>query len=538
MMTYSRSRPFGSYHSDNSSDMTYRTDYSSNTNFRKMGRMYTSPSLDRITSLDRSRNGLMSRQKSLYDLSNNSDMTSVSISSPISHRNHSFQRMRNSLHALNKMSVPLSMHSLNGHVSYNDNYMKSASHSPTPPRYGESSPMIDRRDFLIGHLSASSPSPTMSRRSKPILSNRSNLSGIRQQWHHNSSTNDVYRPRVRERPLLSKISRILQSRPKSPIISSGISSPSPTKFDGTLTPERRDSSSGIYRNRYVIKFREHNLGQTPSQRRSSITWDLPTTFTNVKTLEQLPISEQSELNQDQEKGVSLDSKCKTEKQEDTTSDALNKTQNLHIIQKEIKNEEMKEKLISDKEILEKTVSYKIELGYSASHKVIDMVPIQTVSNLPKSEPSGTQSGITPEKEKESLKAKDLKVKDVNIKAKSPKKKKVKKKDIIRGDLRYKSFYCDLFSTNALMIKDQVQAEDKQGIDMKTEKIGAKIDEKVVQKVELPIRKDVNDNYKLDLNQKEIIDKTPKRIKFRKYTFDDFNLLKVLGRGSFGKVFEF
>jgi hypothetical protein len=267
---------------------------------------------------------------------------------------------------------------------------------------------------------------------------------------------------------------------------------------------------------------------------------LPTTFTNVKTPEQLPISEQSELNQDQEKGVSLDSKCKTEKQEDTTSDALNKTQNLHIIQKEIKNEEMKEKLISDKEILEKTVSYKIELGYSASHKVNEMVPIQTVSNLPKSEPSGTQSGITPEKENEALKAKDLKVKGVNGKAKSPKKKKVKKKDIIKGDLLYKSIYCDLISTNVLMTKDQTQEEDKQGNDMKTEKIGAKIDEKVVQKVELPVLKDVNDNFinKVDLKQKEIIDNTPKRIKFRKYTFDDFNLLKVLGRGSFGKVFNF
>ncbi len=419
--------------------MTYRTDYSSsNTSLRKIGRMYTSPSLDRTSSLDRSRNGLLSRQKSLYDLSSNSDLSSVSISSPISHRNLPYQKMRNSLHALNKMSVPLSIHSMNGHVSYNDNYMKSTSHSPTPPRYGDSSPMIDRRDFLIGH---SSPSPTMSRRVKPILSNRSSLSGKRQQWHHNSSSNDVYRPRVRERPLLSKISTILQSRPKSPLISSGISSPSPTKLDGTLTPERRDSSSGIYRNRYVIKFREHNLGQTPSQRRSSITWDLPTTFTNVKTSEQLPINEQSELNQDQEKGVSLDSKCKISKQEekDRTSDVLNKTQNLDIIEKEIKNEEMKEKLIWDKEILEKTVSYKIELECSASHKVIDMVPIQTVSNLPKSEPSGTQSGVTPEKEKESLEsliAKDLKVKDVNDKAKSPKKKKVKKKDIIKGDLRY------------------------------------------------------------------------------------------------------
>jgi len=295
--------------------------------------------------------------------------------------------------------------------------------------------MIDRRDLLIGHLNVPSSSPTMNRRAKPHLANRSNYSAMKHNWHLSPSSignsHDIFRPRLRERPLLSDISRLIQSRPKSPLISSGTSSPTPTRLDETHTPERRDSSSGIYRNRYIIKFREHNLGQTPSQRRSSITWDLPTTFANVKTSEEVPINEQSELNQDLEGIGAPDSNLETKPKEVNSCDVLNKTENLPEIHKDIKNEEMKEELILDKDILEKSVVNETQTESSASPTVIDIVPIQTVSKI---EPSSTeQVALVVAQETSSLKSKDRKPKAANSKTKSPKKKKVKKKETSKGD---------------------------------------------------------------------------------------------------------
>ena len=74
------------------------------------------------------------------------------------------------------------------------------------------------------------------------------------------------------------------------------------------------------------------------------------------------------------------------------------------------------------------------------------------------------------------------------------------------------------------------------------------EENVSPKIEIKVSKDINENIlnERDLNRSEKLvtttttttittTTTPKKIKFRKYTFDDFVLLKVLGRGSFGKV---
>ncbi|CAG2160272.1 unnamed protein product [Oppiella nova] len=234
--------------------------------------------------------------------------------------------------------------------------------------------------------------------------------------------------------------------------------------------------------RRVFREREHNLGQTASQRRSSITWDLPKSFTtDVKASDEPPISEDSEQNQDFETRDAESVAPITEsKQNESVSQVFNKSDNLDEIHKELKNEEIIEELRVKENIIDKSVSNELQTSYKGSQLVTDILTIHTAVVMP--EPSGAPIGFIQQKAV-SLKSKAPKEQTNKTTEKTPKKKKVKKKDVLK------------------------------------------------------VRKDLNENIvnEVILDKKKVLDLTPKRIKFRKYTFDDFNLLKVLGRGSFGKV---
>ena len=398
---------------------------SSTPGLRRIGRMYTSPSLDRVSSLDSP--SFLTRYKSIVDLTKTYETSSSSLgtSSPLIHRNSSFQRMRTDVwrKSENKklFATKQSFHSSRHNLHSNENYlgMSSTSHSST---FMDPVSVLDRRDKFFNQLNAIS-SPKVSRR--PITQlGRANLTSHRQ-WPIITTVSEDWRPKIRERPLLSKLSQ----RSKAPYISSGISSrtssTSSTKMDDSVSHEEKDGSSGIYRNRYIIKFREHNLGQTPSQRRSSITWDLPKTIPSVKISDELPISEDFESEAHlSEKDAESESGAK---QNESVSQLISESDNSDLNHKEIKNGEKTKGLPSDEEIITKSISNELQPKCDASQVVIDILPIHTAV-MP--EPSGTESlTVSLQQRAASLKSKTV---DQNVEkvceSKSPKKKKVKKKE--------------------------------------------------------------------------------------------------------------
>ena len=430
---------FGSFDTDYKSD-------SSRPSLRRIGRMYTSPSLDRLSALEGSH---MTRHKSILDLSKGYETSSslgTSFGTPIVHRNASFQKARTNvwrqsenkrLFDTNRPSVLSSRTDVYSKDRYNG-ISSSASHSSTPSRFDPIS-VLDRRDELFSQLKAAS-SPKVGRRSKPQSGNRSNLTPFRH-WSPITTSDDNWRARLRERPLLSNLTiKPTKSRSKTPITSSGLSSrtssTSSTKYEDNVNNDGKDESSGIYRNRYIIKFREHNLGQTPSQRRSSITWDLPKTLTSVVPSNESPIAEDLETEvkleiKDAESGKEI-------KEKESVPKTLNQSNESKVNQKEIENEEKMKGLVSDQQIITKSITNESQPKCNASQVVIDILPIHT-ADMP--EPNGTDSLIVPPQQQKSVSLKSVSkpIDEQNVKkvseTNSPKKKKVKKK-VPKG----KSFY--------------------------------------------------------------------------------------------------
>ena len=417
-----------------SSDVGYGT------NTRRIGRMYTSPSMDRLSSMDSSRSALLSRAKSIYDLSTTSEATVSSMSSPIVHRNTRYQNMRtnvwrqsqNSKTLPNRPSFHRSRHDLHSSDSYSS--LSSVTQSPNRSRFADPIAVLDRRDQFFSQLNAIG-SPKVNRKVLPQLANRS---AVRYHWPMTGLTgNDAtWRPRLRERPLLSNLSTTIHSRSKKCHQSSDLScrttSTSSPKVDDSNSPERRDSSAGIYRNKYIIKFREHNLGQTASQRRSSITWDLPKAFSPVKGSDQSPISEQLEPD------PHLETK---DAESESVSEEINESKNSGTNQDLIKNESKQSERVSDEEELDKQVCSGFEPKEHVTQLVVDILSVHTASVMP--EPKATEQTadataqsttgpMTGHLVQRALTLKSKTSNDINVesvpKNKSPKKKKVKKKE--------------------------------------------------------------------------------------------------------------
>lgn len=271
--SFLKTKPIGSLSSDNSNinfiqPIIYGSNLSSHTSrvpYSSFGRMKSSPSLDRINLSDRSN---VIRHSSFLDL-NRINETPLTASSRT--RNASLNMMRNTSwknsspdsSSFDDLSRSRPRSRINGHTSsFND---KLLSHTP------ESS-IMSRRNQLIGSLNTS-----------PTFNHRHLTSNLIKPWNHYSSSKsyDLYRPRLRERPLLSNLSGVIRSKLESkPKKSSLTSSPkssltsSPNESARSSITEKWRSHGGINRYR-TIKFREHHIGQTRSQRRSSITWDLP-----------------------------------------------------------------------------------------------------------------------------------------------------------------------------------------------------------------------------------------------------------------------
>lgn len=438
-----------------SSDVGFRGE-SSRTPLRKIGRMYTSPSMDRLSAMDRSTSAVLSRAKSIYDLSTRSVSETTSLtSSPIPHRSVRYQNVRvnawrqsENFRALkNKPAFHRSRHDLHSTDGFSS--LSSATQSLTGSRLTDPIAVLDRRDQLFSQLSAMS-SPTVGRRVVPQLGSRS---AAIYHWPTMTKAHDSWRPQLRERPLLSNLRTSIHSRSKKSNQSPGAktSSNSSTRVDESNGPERRDSrerrDSGIYRNRYIIKFREHNLGQTPSQRRSSITWDLTTPFAHVKASEasdQSPISEL--LEPDPHLGTDDAESESGAHHKESASYEINESDNLDVNRSQIKSESKQSERVSDGEVEDRQVLSESEPKANASQLVTDILSVQTASVMP--EPSGAPTGpllqralslkstgqVVTQVSPEVMPSEDLKEKVV--KTKSPKKKKVKKKEQILKDEGY------------------------------------------------------------------------------------------------------
>ena len=262
--SFLKSKPIGSLSSDNSNinfiqPIIYGSNLSSHTSrvpYSSFGRMKSSPSLDRINLSERSN---VIRHTSFLDLNRIND-TPLTASSRT--RNASLNMMRNTSwknsspdsSSFDDLTRSRPRSRINGHSSFNETLL-----SQTP----ESS-IMSRRNQLIGSLNTS-----------PTFNHRHLTSNLIKPWNHYSSSKsyDLYRPRLRERPLLSNLSGVIRSKLESKPKKSSLTS-SPSESARSSITEKWTSHGGINRYR-TIKFREHHIGQTRSQRRSSITWDLP-----------------------------------------------------------------------------------------------------------------------------------------------------------------------------------------------------------------------------------------------------------------------
>lgn len=262
--SFLKTKPIGSLSSDNSNinfiqPIIYGSNLSSHTSrvpYSSFGRMKSSPSLDRINLSERSN---VIRHTSFLDLNRIND-TPLTASSRT--RNASLNMMRNTSwknsspdsSSFDDLSRSRPRSRINGHSSFNEKLL-----SQTP----ESS-IMSRRNQLIGSLNTS-----------PTFNHRHLTSNLIKPWNHYSSSKsyDLYRPRLRERPLLSNLSGVIRTKLESKPKKSSLTS-SPSESARSSITEKWRSHGGINRYR-TIKFREHHIGQTRSQRRSSITWDLP-----------------------------------------------------------------------------------------------------------------------------------------------------------------------------------------------------------------------------------------------------------------------
>ena len=262
--SFLKTKPIGSLSSDNSNinfiqPIIYGSNLSSHTSrvpYSSFGRMKSSPSLDRINLSERSN---VIRHTSFLDLNRIND-TPLTASSRT--RNASLNMMRNTSwknsspdsSSFDDLSRSRPRSRINGHSSFNEKLL-----NQTP----ESS-IMSRRNQLIGSLNTS-----------PTFNHRHLTSNLIKPWNHYSSSKsyDLYRPRLRERPLLSNLSGVIRTKLESKPKKSSLTS-SPSESARSSITEKWRSHGGINRYR-TIKFREHHIGQTRSQRRSSITWDLP-----------------------------------------------------------------------------------------------------------------------------------------------------------------------------------------------------------------------------------------------------------------------
>ncbi|XP_054168643.1 calcium-independent protein kinase C-like [Oppia nitens] len=455
-------------------------------NTRKIGRMYTSPSLDRLNaSFESPRNPLLIRQRSIYDLSSSDTSDRYRMSSAVSQRNLNLQRLRPTVWRESisyNESIPRTTTLYNG-----SNYLN---HSRNTQRMTDPISVLDRRDNLMTQLNSMS-STTINRRPICHVSNKSGLMSSKHHWPIITvDSHNTWRARLRERPLLSKLSVKICSKTK-PLISNKTSSNTSSRTSSTNSSIKlnqsdvKEGSCGIYRNRHIIKFRErdHNLGQTATERRASISWELS---------------------------------------KNQTDPNLQKTKNEETIN-ELKS-------ITNEHLIDRTDVNEFQTKDNNSQFVTDIIAIQTAVAMP--EPSGAPIALLHQKPT-SLKLKTPLIdptintnENITDKTKSPKKKKVKKKDVSKEKSKIEK-------------KQEVQQQENemQNVikvlpqkDLINEKIGYKVEPKDV-KQNILNEVDLNHNK----NKAKVESLVPKRIRFKKYTFEDFHLIKVLGRGSFGKV---
>lgn len=231
------------------------------------GRLYSSGSLDRINTIDSSyKSVLNSRSPSNYK----SRSSAWNLYDSSVYTNSSYGNSYTAPPRPAKKIYPHHIHS----TRLNER-----------PSGSDCSPTMQKRNMLMDTLnlnsnSSLSSSPKLSSFER-ALNRSSNLSAARKQWfdiRSNYNASDYYRPKIRERPILSSIGKSIKLKHDNNVKSTN---------ESYSNNNNVDNLAEISRFKPVIKFRENNIGLNVNDRRSSITWELPEVKPDHEVLQSL-----------------------------------------------------------------------------------------------------------------------------------------------------------------------------------------------------------------------------------------------------------